>query len=94
MAIFQVLSAFLPQWITKARTKNQAKLTVNPAADKNTQTMKFMMYGMIIFTILMGFALPAAMGVYWAISALLSMIQTVFMQWLMARQQKKNERRI
>jgi YidC/Oxa1 family membrane protein insertase len=89
MAGFQWVSMMLPQWMTKARTKTQIKVSANPAQDKNAQTMKWVMYGMLVFTIIMGFALPAAMGVYWAIGAVISMIQTLITQYLMARHDKK-----
>lgn len=91
MAALQFLSVKLPQWINKKRTQNQAKLTANPAADDNAKKMKWMTYGMLIFTIIMGFALPAAMGVYWAIGALMSMIQTVITQLIMKNHLNKKE---
>jgi YidC/Oxa1 family membrane protein insertase len=92
MSVFQWLAMMLPQWMTKKRTKNQARTTSNPAADKNTSTMKWVSYGMLIFTIIMGFALPAAMGVYWGIGALISMIQTWITQLIMAKKQDKEKR--
>lgn len=92
MSVFQWLAMMLPQWMTKARTKKQSRVSANPAADKNTQTMKWVSYGMLAFTIIMGFALPAAMGVYWAIGALISMIQTVVTQKVMLRKQTKEKR--
>jgi YidC/Oxa1 family membrane protein insertase len=92
MSVFQWLAMMLPQWMTKRRTKNQAKVTANPAADKNTSTMKWVSYGMLIFTIIMGFALPAAMGIYWGIGALISMIQTWITQSIMLNKQAKEKR--
>jgi YidC/Oxa1 family membrane protein insertase len=92
MSIFQWLAMMLPQWMTKKRTKKIAKTTANPAQDKQTNTMKWVSYGMLIFTIIMGFALPAAMGVYWAIGALISMIQTVITQAVMSKKQDKEKR--
>lgn len=89
MAVLQFLAMKLPQWITKRKTRNQPKLTANPTADKNAKTMKYVSYGMLIFTIFLGFALPAAMGVYWAIGALLSMIQTVVVQLVIGKTSKK-----
>lgn len=85
MSALQFVSVKLPQWITKAQTKNQQKLTANPAADDNARRMKWVTYGMLIFTIIMGFALPAAMGVYWAIGALMSMIQTLITQLIVKK---------
>jgi YidC/Oxa1 family membrane protein insertase len=92
MSVFQWLAMMLPQWMAKRRTKGQSKVSANPAADKQTSTMKWVSYGMLIFTIIMGFALPAAMGVYWAIGAVISMIQTVVTQWIMAKKQDKEKR--
>jgi YidC/Oxa1 family membrane protein insertase len=92
MSVFQWLAMMLPQWMTKKRTKNQAKVSANPAADKNTNTMKWVSYGMLIFTIIMGFALPAAMGIYWGIGALISMIQTWITQAIIMHKQKKEKR--
>ena len=48
-----------------------------------------MSWVMVIFTIIMGFALPAAMGLYWAVGALISMAQTFIMQGLMGKKTKK-----
>jgi len=94
MAVSQFLSMMLPQWITKARNKNMPKLTKNPAQDKASSQMKWVSYGMLIFTIIMGFFLPAAMGVYWSIGAIISMIQTLITQAIMIHSQKKKERGI
>lgn len=92
MAALQFVSMMLPQWITKYRTRNQPKLNINPAAEKNRSTQRTMMIVMFVFTVIMGFALPAAMGVYWAIGAVVSMIQTCITQYILARQQKKQKR--
>jgi membrane protein insertase Oxa1/YidC/SpoIIIJ len=54
--------------------------------------MKWVSYGMLIFTIIMGFALPAAMGIYWGIGALISMIQTWITQSIMLNKQAKEKR--
>ncbi|HBE98745.1 MAG TPA: hypothetical protein DDW18_01680 [Firmicutes bacterium] len=91
MSVLQFLSVKLPQWITKAQTKNQAKLTANPTQDANSKRMKWMTYGMLIFTIVMGFALPAAMGVYWGIGALMSMVQTLITQLIMKKRFAKKQ---
>ncbi len=86
MSVLQFFAVKLPQMLTKRQTKNQQKLTANPAQDENARRMKFMTYGMLIFTIIMGFALPAAMGVYWAIGAVISMLQTLFTQLVLKKQ--------
>jgi YidC/Oxa1 family membrane protein insertase len=89
MSVFQWLAMMLPQWMNKKKLSKQAKVSANPAADKNTKTMKWVSYGMLIFTIIMGFNLPAAMGVYWGIGALISMVQTVITQMIMNKKKEK-----
>lgn len=89
MSVIQFVAMKLPQWISAAKTKKIAKTTANPAADKNAQTMKTVSWVMLIFTIVMGFMLPAAMGVYWAIGGLISMAQTGITQFVMAKKRKK-----
>lgn len=93
MAVAQWIAMMLPQWITKHRTKNIQRLTANPAQDKTQKTMKWVSYGMLVFTIIMGFALPAAMGVYWFIGALINMIQTAITQIIIAKKAKNKEKR-
>ena len=93
MAAAQIVSMLLPQWINKKRLRKVARLTKNPAQDKNTKTMKWVMYGMMVFTIIMGFFLPSAMAVYWFIGALISMVQTAITQAVIAKQDKKKKER-
>ena len=89
MAAVQVMAMLLPRIIAKARNKNAVKLTKNPAADQSNRTMKMVSYGMIIFTIIMGFFLPSAMGIYWLIGGLISMAQTLITQLVLGRGKKK-----
>ncbi len=89
MVLFQTMSMLLPQMINKRRQKNMPKLNKNPAQDKMSKQMKYISWGMLIFTIIMGFLLPSAMGVYWGIGALISMCQTIITQAVMAKKTKK-----
>ena len=89
MSVIQFVAMKLPQWISAARTKKISKTSANPAAEKNNRTMKTVSWVMLIFTIVMGFMLPAAMGVYWAIGGLISMAQTGITQFVMAKKNKK-----
>ena len=92
MALAQFLAMKLPQWIQKARTKNVKKMSKNPAQDKQAKQMKWFSNIMLIMIVIMGFSLPAAMGVYWFIGALISIAQTLIMQPIIARQGKKQRR--
>lgn len=84
MAGSQVMTMVLPRLLAKKSTKNVSKL----AKSQTNNTMKFMSYGLIIFTIIMGFFLPSAMGIYWLIGGLISMVQTLITQALMAKARK------
>lgn len=89
MAVFQIAAMMIPQWINKKKLKSIPKTSANPAQDKNGSSMKMMSWFMVIFTIIMGFALPAAMGLYWAVGALISLAQTLITQSIMAKKNKK-----
>lgn len=88
MAGTQVMAMLLPRIIAKRRTKNIAKLSKNPAQDQSQSTMRMMSIFMMIFTIVMGFMLPAAMGVYWFIGGLISIAQTLITQLIMSKNAK------
>ena len=89
MAATQVMAMLLPRILAKRRASGIAKLGKNPAQDQQSKTMKWVTWGMLIFTIIMGFMLPSAMGVYWLIGGILSMIQTFIMQAVMNKQSKQ-----
>ena len=92
MAATQVLAMMLPRWIAKAKTKNISKMGKNPAAVDANKQGKIMMIVMLIFTIFMGFMLPAAMGIYWLIGGLISMLQTFISQMVMNHANKKKRK--
>lgn len=89
MAALQFVAMRLPTWINKKRTKGQTKLSANPAQDQNNKTMKYVSWGMLIFTIVMGFFLPTAMAIYWGIGALMSIAQTAITQGIMYKKMSK-----
>lgn len=88
MSVTQLISMKLPQWMQKKADKNVAKMGKNNAVDKNQSQMKMMNNVMLIMIIVMGISLPSAMGVYWLVSALISIIQTLITQKIIKR--KKN----
>ena len=61
----------------------------NPAAMDANKQGKIMMGVMLVFTIFMGFMLPAAMGIYWLIGGVISMLQTLISQMVMNHSAKK-----
>ena len=89
MAVAQFLSMKVPQWIAKAKTKKVARLGVNPAQKQQNKTMTIVSYGMMIMIIVMGFTLPAAMGVYWLISAFISLGLSLLTQAIVNKKKHK-----
>lgn len=79
MALAQAVSMLLPQYLQKRRNANVSRTTKNPAADSQAKTMKIMNVVMLVMIIFMGFNLPVAMAIYWIISALISLGQSLIM---------------
>ena len=90
MSVAQFMAMKIPQWISKARVKKVARLGKNPAQTQQNRTANIVSYVMIIMIIIMGFTLPAAMGVYWLIGALISLAQSLIIQFfVIGRKPKK-----
>lgn len=89
MAAAQTVSMLLPQWIQKKKAKQIAKLGKNPAQKQQSNRMKWFTYIMLALIIFMGFSLASAMGIYWFIGAIFSIIQTLVIQVINDRKAKK-----
>ena len=89
MSLAQFFAMKVPQWIQKAKTKKVSRLGTNPAQKQQNRTANMISYVMLIMIIVMGFTLPAAMGVYWFVGAIVSLIQTVFTNVIFAGDKKK-----
>ena len=92
MAVAQFLAMKLPQWITKRRTKKISRMGVNPAQNQQNRTMNIVSYAMLAMIVVMGFTLPAAMGVYWFIGALFSLAQSLLTQVFLNKAKYKNKK--
>ena len=91
MSVSQFLSMKVPQWIQKRKNKKVARLGVNPAMKSQNRTTNIISYVMLIMIIIMGFTLPAAMGVYWFVGAIVSLIQTLLTQYVFTGKKRKNK---
>ncbi len=80
MAGAQTVSMLLPQWIQKKKAKKVAKLGKNPTQKQQNNRMKWFTYIMLAVIIFMGFTLVSAMGIYWFIGAVFSIVQTLVIQ--------------
>ncbi|AMC94597.1 hypothetical protein AOC36_11615 [Erysipelothrix larvae] len=75
MAIAQAASMFLPQYLLKRRQKQRK---YDKPQGPNTNTMMFMSLAMILF---FAFTWNIGMSLYWAITALVQLFQTLYIQW-------------
>ena len=89
MAGTQIFSMILPRIFQKIQAKKQVKLSKNPAQDSQNKTMKWVSIAMMGFTIVMGFMLPSAMGVYWLITGLIAALQTTITQLILMKSKNK-----
>ena len=92
MSAAQILSIIIPNLLNKRRQKNVAKTVVSEAQTKQAKQTKYMQWGMTIFIVIMGFTLPAAMGVYWFAGAIFSILQTIIMQAILTKRSKKERK--
>lgn len=88
MSAAQIVSMKLPQWMQKRANKSVSKMGKNPAMDKTQSQTKMISNIMLIMIIIMGISLPSAMGVYWLISALISLAQTLITQRIMRKKKQ------
>ena len=88
MSLAQAVAMLLPQWIQKAKAKKVAKLGKNPAQKSQGNKMKWFTYIMLAMIIFMGFTIVSAMGIYWFIGAIISVIQTVVTQIIVDKRAK------
>ena len=73
LAVIIPIMAGLAQFIS-------VKLQPQPSMDENNQmaaSMKTMTYTMPLFSVFLGFTLPAGLGLYWAVSAVVRCVQQV-----------------
>ena len=89
MAGAQTVSMLLPQWIQKKKAKEIAKLGKNPAQKQQSNRMKWFTYIMLALIIFMGFSLASAMGIYWFVGAVFSIVQTLIIQVVTDRKAKR-----
>lgn len=90
MALSQTISMLLPQFLQKRRTAKVAKMGKNPAKNKTNNQMMIMNVVMLVMIIITGTQLPVAMAIYWIITALISLIQSLVISHISNRKIKNN----
>ena len=87
LPILSGVTSFLLSWVTQHYQKNvvpdddkKKNSSGVSTADSAAQTSKMMMYMMPIMSVVIGFALPAGITVYWILNNLFSMAQEPIIQ--------------
>lgn len=80
MAIAQVLSMKLPQILANQKAKKEAEIHHRKPEKAEMPGGNMMIY-MMAFIIIISVNWPAAMTIYWAISSLVMIAKTLFVQW-------------
>jgi len=78
MGIFQFLSMQLPQMLAKKKMKTKS---YKDGKDTGGGSQKGMMYGMFVMIMFISISWPTAMSLYWLVSAMVQVAQTLFIQW-------------
>lgn len=89
MALSQAVSMLLPQFLQKRRTAKVSKMGVNPAKNKTNNQMMIMNIVMLVMIIFTGTQLPVAMAIYWIITALISLLQSLVISHITNRKLKQ-----
>lgn len=92
MTLANVLASFTSLFFSTWRTKNFGGVTQtgpdgNPM-DPN-KTMKYMTIIMSVFIVFMGWSLPVGMGIYWLFGSIISIMQTLIMEFIQMKQRHK-----
>jgi len=93
MALLQVISMLLPQWINKHKAKGIAKTGKNPNVKSQNDKMKWFTLIMLVFVIFMGFSLASGMVIYWIAGSIWAIAQTLIIELitLLRKNHKKNK---
>ena len=91
MAAAQATSMLLPQHLAKQKAKKVEKTKKSPAAEESQSQTQMMSWVMLVMIIVMGFSLPVAMAIYWIISALISLTQSLIMSSINNKDKKNGK---
>ncbi len=81
MGVFQFISMKLPQYLQKKTAPVKEKAYANKEAKKSGPNMEVMMYTSIGMIMVLAINWPTAMSLYWLVTAIAQVAQTVFIQY-------------
>lgn len=81
MGVFQFISMKLPQYLQKKTAPVKEKAYANKETKKAGPNMEIMMYTSIGMIMVLAINWPTAMSLYWLVTAIAQVAQTVFIQY-------------
>lgn len=81
MGVFQFISMKLPQYLQKKTAPVKEKAYTNKEVKKSGPNMEIMMYTSIGMIMVLAINWPTAMSLYWLVTAIAQVAQTVFIQY-------------
>lgn len=81
MGVFQFISMKLPQYLQKKTAPVKEKAYANKETKKSGPNMEIMMYTSIGMIMVLAINWPTAMSLYWLVTAIAQVAQTVFIQY-------------
>ncbi len=75
MAVTQFLSMYIPQYLTKRKMKTR------PNEKKPENPGQSMMYVSLVMIVMLGFTWPIGMSLYWMVTSIVTIAQTIFINW-------------
>ena len=91
MIAAQFVSMMLPMYFQKKAAKKAAKLGKNPAQKSQNNKQMYFMIIMFAFIIFISFSTASALGFYWFVGALVTIVQTI-MSTKIAEKRKQQKR--
>ncbi|NLZ75598.1 MAG: YidC/Oxa1 family membrane protein insertase [Erysipelotrichia bacterium] len=80
MAIAQLLSTKIPQILAEKKKKEAKNYRAYKEEGQQSPNNNMMVYSMVAMVVLLGLNWPAAMTVYWLVSAVANIIKTLYIQ--------------
>lgn len=81
MGVFQFISMKLPQYLQKKTAPVKEKAYANKETKKSGPNMEVMMYTSIGMIMVLAINWPTAMSLYWLVTAIAQVAQTIFIQY-------------
>ena len=89
LIVVQFISMMLPMYFQKKAAKKAAKLGKNPTQKSQNNKQMYFMIIMFAFIIFISFSTASALGFYWLVGALITIVQTIISTKLAEKRKQK-----